>query len=295
MLTDTVPPSDAARVGGIVRGNEGGCGVVSGESSLRGGTGMRSIGWSSMTDMKSMGADTPAARLTATELTAIAAYAAKAVWPAGFTLYQRGAPADGLFVVLYGRVVLRSRVKAGRGFVPAVATPGETFGMEGLTAAARYSTDAKADEPSETLHLSGARFRAFIREQPQHALALVGQVMSEHTALLERLRELATLSVEQRMVTTLLRMAQNRTFVGGDGRITLAAPQYRLLCEMVGATRESVSLVLNRLIADGLAERQGSTYLIAPARELAVRVAAAWRDTELVLPAGYELSEGLER
>jgi CRP-like cAMP-binding protein len=230
-----------------------------------------------------------AARLAAGELNAVAAYAAKATWPAGFTVYQRGASADGVFVVLRGRIVLRSRVKAGRSFVPAVATAGEAFGMEGLTTAARYVTDAKADEPSETLHLSGARFRAFVREQPQHALCLVAQVMAEHTSLLEKLRELATLSVEQRLVTTLLRMAHNHTFVGADGRITLGAAQYRLLCELVGATRESVSLVLNRLIADGLAERQGTTFVIAPAKELASRVAASWRDTEIALPAGYEL------
>ena len=233
-----------------------------------------------------------AARLSAADLAAITTYGAKAAWPGGFTVYQRGAPADGVFVVLRGRVVLRSRVKAGRGFVPAVATVGETFGTEGLTTAARYVTDAKADEPSETLHLSGARFRAFVREQPQRALALLAQVMAEHTALLERLRELATLSVEQRLVTTLLRMAHNQTFVCSDGRIALGAPQYRLLCEMVGATRESVSLVLNRLIADGLAERQGATYMIAPPRELAGRVAASWRDTEIVMPAGYELENG---
>jgi CRP/FNR family transcriptional regulator, cyclic AMP receptor protein len=230
-----------------------------------------------------------AARLAAAELNAVAAYAAKATWPAGFTVYQRGGAADGVFVVLRGRIVLRSRVKAGRSFVPAVATAGEAFGMEGLTGAARYVTDAKADEPSETLHLSGARFRAFVREQPQHALCLVGQIMAEHTSLLEKLRELATLSVEQRLVTTLLRMARNHTFVGADGRITLGAAQYRLLCELVGATRESVSLVLNRLIADGLAERQGTTFVIAPAKELASRVAASWRDTEIALPAGFEL------
>jgi CRP/FNR family transcriptional regulator, cyclic AMP receptor protein len=231
-------------------------------------------------------------RLSAAELAAVAVYGAKATWPAGFTVYQRGADADGIFVVLRGRIVLRSRVKAGRGFVPAIATAGETFGSEGLTGSAHYVTDAKADEPSETLHLSGIRFRAFVREQPQQALALVAQVMAEHTSLLERLRELATLSVEQRLVTTLLRMAHNHTFVSGDGRIALGAPQYRLLCELVGATRESVSLVLNRLIGDGLAERQGTTYLIAPARELASRVATTWRDTEIVMPAGYELEGG---
>ena len=223
-------------------------------------------------------------RLPGAELDAVSKYAAKASWPAGFTVYQRGASADGLFVVLRGRIVLRSRVKAGRGFVPAIAIAGETFGAEGLAASASYVTDAKADEESETLHLSGARFRAFMREQPQHALALLGQVMAEHAALLEKLRELATLSVEQRVVATLARMSQSPGLVGDGGRIALGASQYRLLCEMVGATRESVSLVLNRLVTDGLAERQGSGFTIAPVAELAARVAPTWREGEMTVP-----------
>ena len=231
-------------------------------------------------------------RLSRAELDSIATYAAKATWPAGFTLYQRGGAADGLFVVLRGRIVLRTRVKAGRGFVPAVATAGETFGTEGLSPNARYATDARADEESETLHLSGARYRAFVREQPQQALHLLGQVMAQHAALLEKLRELATLSVEQRLVTTLLRMAQDQSFVGDDGRITLDAPQYRLLCEMVGATRESVSLVLTRLIGDGLAERNGTTFVVAPAAELAQRLTEAWRDGEMALPWSVDKEVG---
>ena len=63
-------------------------------------------------------------RLPESVLEAIAVYAAKATWPTGFTVYQRGASADGVFVVLRGRIVLRSRVKAGRGFVPAIAAHG---------------------------------------------------------------------------------------------------------------------------------------------------------------------------
>ena len=38
------------------------------------------------------------ARLPGPELEAVAKYAAKAAWPAGFTVYQRATPADGLFV-----------------------------------------------------------------------------------------------------------------------------------------------------------------------------------------------------
>ena len=72
-------------------------------------------------------------RLTQEEIAAIGDYGAKAVWPAGFQIYQRGAAADGAFIVLEGHVVLRNKIKVGRGFVPVIATAGQTFGSEGLS------------------------------------------------------------------------------------------------------------------------------------------------------------------
>src|SRR5207245_8047392 len=106
------------------------------------------------------------ARLSESERIALQGYAARASWPAGFQIYERGASADGVFIVTRGRVVLRSRVRAGRGFVPWVATPGETFGAEGLSPNGCYATDARADVETETLFLSTSKLRAFIREQP---------------------------------------------------------------------------------------------------------------------------------
>ena len=220
----------------------------------------------------------------------VAAYAAKATWPAGFVVYQRGASADGMFIVVRGRIVLRSRVKAGRAFVPALAREGETFGWEGLAPHARYATDARADEESETLHLSSARFREFVREQPQHALSLIGQMVDERSVLLEKLRELATLSVEQRLISSLVRLAQANLFTTADGRIALGAAQYKLLCELVGATRESVSLVLTRLVAEGLAERSGTTIYVSSIGALTERLESNRSDGEMPLVVTSEFS-----
>ena len=205
-------------------------------------------------------------RLPQGTVEAMLAYTARATWPAGFVIYQRGAPADGVFVVTEGRVVLRSRVRAGRGYIPWIATPYETFGAEGLSGTPRYSTEARADEETTTLFLSGARYRSLLREQPQHAMTLMAQLLSERSALLEKLRELTTMSVEQRLVTALLRMGTHDTFTREDGCIVLNTGRYRLLCELVGATRESVSLVLGRFSAEGLIERKGSTLIVQPAR-----------------------------
>src|SRR5688572_10867050 len=120
-------------------------------------------------------------RLAAATASALLGFAARASWPAGFVVYQRGAPADGFFVVLEGRVVLRSRVRAGRGFIPWIATPNETFGAEGLSSLPHYATEARADDEATTLFLSTPRFRAFLREQPQHAIALIAQIVSERS------------------------------------------------------------------------------------------------------------------
>ena len=211
-------------------------------------------------------------RLPLDERAALAEYAARATWPAGFQIYERGAVADGVFVVLRGRVVLRSRARASRGFVPWIASAGETFGAEGLSPSAVYATEARADTETETLFLSGTRLRAFVREQPSHALALIAQVMAERTSLLDKLRELSMLSVEHRLLSALRRMAADDGFLDQAGRIVLCTARYRLLCELVGATRESVSLVLGRLTGEGLAERVGNTLFVPPTTQLFERL-----------------------
>jgi CRP-like cAMP-binding protein len=248
----------------------------------------------------------PLPRLSPDARAALAGYGAKAAWPAGFAIYQRGTPADGLFVVLSGRVVLRSRVKAGRGFVPGLAVAGETFGAEGLAPRATYATDARAEDASETLHVSGAALRTFLREQPLYGQALLGQVMAERTEMLEKLRELATLSVEERLIASMVRLAERAPAEravgvgaangGGNGArgapLVLGPNQYRLLCELVGATRESVSLVFNRLAAAGLVERDGANYSVPDVGVLASRLGAVWQEADAAVPVAREPGVG---
>ena len=204
----------------------------------------------------------------------IAAFGARTSWPAGFTIYEQGSTADGIFLVLRGQVVLRNQVGAGRSFVPWVATPGETFGGEGLEGSSVYASQARAEEESETLHLSSARFSAMLREQPATALILLRQIMAERTALLVKFGQHAMLTVEQRLIASLVRLAQSH-----DTRAGGAVPPVprRLLGELVGATRESISLVLGRLCAEGLVRREGGGLYISDLDKLIMRLAPGTR------------------
>jgi hypothetical protein len=87
-------------------------------------------------------------------------------------------------------------------------------------------------------------------------------------------------------------MATNNTFTREDGRIVLCTARYRLLCELVGATRESVSLVLGRLTGEGLVERKGTSLIVAPPAQLAERLDTGTLDNELPFPA---IADGQEQ
>jgi CRP/FNR family transcriptional regulator, cyclic AMP receptor protein len=203
-------------------------------------------------------------RLSVECASALAGYGARTTWPSNFQIYQKSTPADGVSLVLRGHVILRNRIRTGRGFVPAIVTPGETFGVEGLIESGLYVTDAYASDESETLFLSTAQFRAFVRENPGLALTLIGQLMSERAHLLEKLHAMASQNVEQRLVSSLHRLTADRSFLGSDGKLRLELRHHRLLCEMVGATRESIALALGRLVNAGVAERKGMAFQIAP-------------------------------
>lgn len=232
-------------------------------------------------------------KLSLSERIAAAQYGAKAHWPSGFELYRRGTAADGVFIVLHGHVILRSPLKGGRGFVSAIAMSGETFGCEGLGPRGMYATDAKAAEGAETLHLGGEQFRAFVREQPTHALALIGQIMAERTALMERLQELASLNVEDRLVSALLRLSDDSSFMLEDGSLQLPSSQHRLLCEMVGATRESIALALSRMVSSGIASRGGSCFII-DTQQLNSRLHAARFDEQTPISISRESAARLQ-
>lgn len=200
-------------------------------------------------------------QLTASDLEIVTSYGAKASWPTGFTLYQRGAHADGIFVVTCGRIVLANNGRGKREFVSWVAFQGETFGCEGIAPNGRYASNACAAVPSETLHLTGDGYRALVREQPGCAIAMMGQIATERAAIMRRLHDFASASVDQRVLAALDRLSHDPS-MKANGTLVLRQADYRLVCEMVGATRESISLALGRLVGSGVAERDGTAYVI---------------------------------
>src|SRR6266550_3987402 len=113
------------------------------------------------------------------------------------------------------------------------------------------------------MFMTAVKFREFVREKPGQALRLLGQLLSERAQFLERLHELASQNVEQRLLSALARLSLYDSFLAKDGSLRLEVRHHRLLCEMVGATRESIALALGRLVGSGMARRSGTAFFIA--------------------------------
>jgi len=97
------------------------------------------------------------------------------------------------------------------------------------------------------------------------------------------------MNVEERLASTLLRLSDDTAFTLEDGSLKLESTHHRLLCEMVGATRESIALALSRMVSAGIAKRGGSTFVISP-RRLAERIRAAQFDEQTTVEVVREPS-----
>ena len=98
---------------------------------------------------------------------------------------------------------------------------------------------------------------------------------------------MASQNVEQRLVASLQRLAADRSFLTAEGKLRIELKHHRLLCEMVGATRESIALALGRLIGTGVATRRGMSFVIAPS-SLANHLSAESAETDGMVPLAQE-------
>ncbi len=89
-------------------------------------------------------------------------------WPAGASVFERGSPPDGLFIVLAGAV----RVVAPDGSEVARLRPGDYFGELSLLLGGNHTYDVAAAEDSELMVVPKERFDALLAGSPELATAI---------------------------------------------------------------------------------------------------------------------------
>ncbi|HVW67370.1 MAG TPA: Crp/Fnr family transcriptional regulator [Steroidobacteraceae bacterium] len=170
----------------------------------------------------------------------------------GTILFAQGGPAERCHALIAGRVrIAQSGAEGGRVIVRFVG-PGDTFGTVALFTDRRYPAEATAVIDSIEISWPEPTLLALIQRYPRIALNLVSIVGARLCEVQERLREVATQRVDQRIAHALLRLVDRRGLADKE----CAAIEFPLtrqdLAEMCGATLYTVSRVLTAWEKAGL-------------------------------------------
>jgi CRP-like cAMP-binding protein len=171
----------------------------------------------------------------------------------GESVVREGDPSDSLHLVAAGRLAVQVSTPDGDNTTINLLGPGDYFGeLSLLDGEPRLRTATiVALEPSETLALSASAFREL---RAKHAaadrmlLSLMGRRIEELSA---RLLEATYDGLDRRVHRRLDELAD--LYADGAGPVTVPLTQEQL-AELVGGTRPSVNLVLQKLVARGVVE-----------------------------------------
>lgn len=168
--------------------------------------------------------------------------------PPGNVFYMPDETGEVLFLLKKGTVQLYRLTPEGKKIVIATLGPGSLFGEMSLIGQGMHSTFAEAVDECKLCVMSRADVERLMREKPQVALRIVEAMGARLVQMERQVEDVAFKSIPARLASLLLRLADER---GSD---TVTGYTHQDLAEMVGTYRETVTLTLNELKADGLVE-----------------------------------------
>lgn len=180
----------------------------------------------------------------------------------GELLFNEGDSCSGLFLVASGKVRIFKISPAGREQVLAMESAGSSFAELPVFDGGKYPASASAVEDTETLFISRKDFQNYCREHPDVTLKVLAVIGARLRRLVGIIEDLSFSTVRQRLISVLLRAAQESGSAGKHGvRVELTKSHQDLAAEL-GTVRELISRNLSRLQAEGLIEVDGRTIVI---------------------------------
>jgi CRP/FNR family transcriptional regulator, dissimilatory nitrate respiration regulator len=169
----------------------------------------------------------------------------------GKTLYRAGDPADGLYILMSGRVRV-SRETSKRQYMLHSESAGGVLGELPVFGGGPFPATAVAAEPTTCLHLPLVVVERLLREDPAFARFALRRMALRAQSLLQRIDDLSASTITARVARYLIK----RAAVPGEGSFTLGMSQEALATEL-GTAREVIVRALTALVDANAIERAG--------------------------------------
>ena len=194
--------------------------------------------------------------LTASQLTWVAAAIKHRTYPAGACIVPAGETADGLYVILSGRVRVVHEDAEGHALIVADLGAHEFFGEMGLIDSTPCPASIRAVDRCEVIWMPRKIFIECIEDNAGAALCMLRRSLERLCAAHHKMANLALMNVYGRVARVLL---ENGHETNGEWRVDTGSEQ---IAAMVGASREMVSRVVKSMIVKGAVRRHKRKLIV---------------------------------
>ncbi len=207
--------------------------------------------------------------LSQPELQLLARRTVRKLFSAGELLFSEGEPCNGLNIISRGKVRIFKSSVSGREQVLAVETPGGSVAELPVFDGGPYPASAVAIENTEIAFISRRDFQAYCLEHPEVPLMVLAVVGARLRNLVGIIEELSFTTIRQRLVSTLVRLAQSEGKRTARGVEFVLPGSHQELANQLGTVRELISRNLARLQAEGLLEVDARQIVVKDLKGLA--------------------------
>ena len=178
--------------------------------------------------------------------------------------------ARNFYVLLEGVLRVVRTTKDGEQVVVLHICPGQLFGIAKAFASETHQVSAKAASPSIALAWPSELWEEFLNDYPGFNDVTLQAVGARVEEMQEKIVEMATLQVEQRIAHAILRLLQQTGQESKDG-IEIGFPITRQnLSEMTGTTLHSVSRYLSKWQKNGIIDSSRRRILVRRPEDLPI-------------------------
>lgn len=190
------------------------------------------------------------------------------IYTSGQAVFRQGELHDGIYVIEQGLVRSFYLAASGREITLAYWTPGHFVGGPEIFGGGSHMWTSTALKPSQCLWLPGKELKALCKEVPDLAIGLIEGLVHKGKCYSALLQLLATTSMSKRLAR-LLTVLADRHGTNCPGGISIDVPfSHAQLANMIGATRQWVSISLERFERDGLLRRESRNTVVLTHRLL---------------------------
>ncbi len=195
--------------------------------------------------------------LSAQDIIAMAGHAVPRDYPRNTIVLRQGEPPHSLYIVLSGKVKVYVNGKDGKELVLGTLGPNGYFGEMALIDDSPRSANVRTTTESKIAVVSKANFMKCVGRNPEIAMNLLRTLAQRVRELNDTVESLALHSVEDRVSRLLKRLATEK-----DGKLVTDQITQQELANMVGASREMVSRVINAMKTRGVIEVSGKAITL---------------------------------